>query len=58
MGLKFKCADLGMQCGFETSADNKEQLLKNIATHAKESHNMTSIAPDLMMKINGAIKQA
>ena len=47
-----------MKCGFETKADNKEQLMKSIATHAKEAHNISTIAPDLMMKVNAAIKQA
>jgi predicted small metal-binding protein len=47
-----------MKCGFETKADNKEQLMKSIATHAKEAHNINKIAPDLMMKVNAAIKQA
>jgi predicted small metal-binding protein len=47
-----------MQCGFETKAENREELMKNIATHAKEAHNITTIAPDLMMKVTAAIKQA
>ena len=58
MGLSYKCADIGMKCGFETKADTKEQLMKSIANHAKEAHNITAIAPDLMMKITAAIKQA
>jgi predicted small metal-binding protein len=58
LGLSFKCADIGMQCGFETKAENREELMKNIATHAKEAHNITAIAPDLMMKVTAAIKQA
>ena len=45
-----------MKCGFETKAD-KEQLMKSIATHTKEAHNITTIAPDLMMKVMAAIKQ-
>ena len=58
MGLSFKCADVEMKCGFETKADSKEQLMMSIANHAKEAHNITTIAPDLMMKVNAAIKQA
>jgi predicted small metal-binding protein len=58
LGFSFKCADIGMQCGFETRADNREQLMKDIATHAKGAHNITTIAPDLLTKINAAIKKA
>ena len=56
MGLSFKCADIGMKCGFETKADSKEQLMKSIANHAKEAHNITTMTPDLMMKVTAAIK--
>ena len=58
MGLSFKCADIGMKCGFEIKADTKEQLMKSITNHAKEAHNITTIAPDLMMKVTATIKQA
>jgi predicted small metal-binding protein len=58
LGLSFKCADVGMQCGFETKANNREELMKNIAAHAKDAHNITTISPDLMTKVTAAIKQA
>ena len=46
-----------MQCGFETKADSREQLMKDMTAHAKSAHNITNIAPDLMVKINAAIKK-
>ncbi|MEM0346902.1 MAG: DUF1059 domain-containing protein, partial [Thermoplasmatales archaeon] len=36
----FKCADIGMNCGFETKASTKEELMPLIAEHAKTAHNM------------------
>jgi predicted small metal-binding protein len=57
LGLSFKCADVGINCGFETKADSRDQMMKSIAIHAKEAHNITTIAPDLMMKVTAAIKQ-
>jgi predicted small metal-binding protein len=47
-----------MQCEFETKAKSREELMKNIAAHAKEAHDISTIAPDLMTKVTAAIKQA
>lgn len=52
----FKCKDVGMNCGFETSDQNKEGLMGKIANHAKSAHGMASIPADLMKKVEAAIK--
>jgi predicted small metal-binding protein len=52
----FKCADLGMKCGFEVKDEDKAELLKIIALHGKETHNMTETSPDMAEKIKKAIK--
>ncbi len=52
----FKCADLGMDCTFETKAMTKGGLMKKIQDHAASVHKITSIPPDLKAKIDGAIK--
>ncbi|MEL9914653.1 MAG: DUF1059 domain-containing protein, partial [Thermoplasmatales archaeon] len=54
----FKCADIGMNCGFETKASTKEELMPLIAEHAKTAHNMSEIPPDVMEKVNKAIKKS
>jgi predicted small metal-binding protein len=57
MAKKFKCADIGMKCGFETTADTTEQLMPKIANHAKTAHGMTSIPSDILAKVQAAIKE-
>ncbi|MDF1540184.1 MAG: DUF1059 domain-containing protein [Candidatus Thorarchaeota archaeon] len=52
----FACKDIGMKCGFETSAKSKDALMKNISTHTAKTHNMTSIDSATLAKINNAIK--
>jgi len=52
----FKCADIGMSCGFEATEDTREKLLKRIAKHTSKVHNITTISPDLMDQITKAIK--
>lgn len=56
MTKKFKCADLGMKCGFEATADTVEQLMSKIASHAKEAHGMTDIPKEILTKVQAATK--
>ena len=53
----FKCKDIGMSCGFETTAKTEDELMKKIAEHASKAHNMKTIPPDMMEKVKKAIKK-
>ncbi len=52
----FACKDIGMECGFKTSAETKDELMKNIAMHAESVHGMTKIDSATLEAINKAIK--
>ena len=52
-----KCKDIGMKCGFELKDESKEELMQLLAMHAEKTHNMKSIPPDVMQKIEKAIKK-
>ena len=53
----FKCKDIGMKCGFEVKGgSSKEEIMQVAAVHAKITHNMATVAPDLAQKISAAIK--
>lgn len=52
----FKCKDIGMECGFETSAESMDSLMPKIAKHASEAHQITTIPEDLKQKVTAAIK--
>ncbi len=54
----FKCSDIGMNCGFETKASTKEELMPLIVNHAKGAHNMNEIPPDVKEKVDKAIKKS
>lgn len=57
MAKNFKCADIGMaNCSFQASADTTEQLMPKIAAHAATAHGMAQVPPDVMAKIQAAIK--
>lgn len=53
----FKCVDIGMKCGYETTAPTKEELLLKIGMHANATHQMSSVDPPTLKAINSAIKQ-
>ncbi|MCL4314396.1 MAG: DUF1059 domain-containing protein [Candidatus Thermoplasmatota archaeon] len=54
---RFKCSDIGMNCGFEASEKNRDDLMMKIAEHAKTAHNIEEITPDLKAKVDSAIRK-
>ena len=54
VGFKLKCPMSG--CSFELQAENKDDLLKKGMDHAK-THGMAALSPDMMGKLQAAIKQ-
>lgn len=52
----FACKDIGMQCGFKTTAKTTDELMKNIAAHAAEAHNMKTVDDATLASIKKAIK--
>jgi predicted small metal-binding protein len=57
MAKMFKCADIGMNCGYQETANTTEQLMPKIAAHAKSAHGMTEVPKEILAKINAAIKE-
>ncbi len=53
----FKCADLGMACGFEVKgAKDANEVLAIAAAHAKSSHDIANPPADLVAKIKSVVK--
>ena len=55
MGYKFKCADIGLQCPFETTADSTSEVIKQATTHAMQAHRAEAMT--LASKIKDAVKK-
>jgi predicted small metal-binding protein len=57
-GYHFKCKDIGMKdCDFEVKGSpSKEEVLQIAAVHAKQSHKMDPIPPEIAQKVSNAIK--
>ena len=53
-----RCKDVGVNCGFEIrGASSVDEVLQELAIHAKVVHGMTAIPPDVGGKIRQAIKE-
>lgn len=60
MALLIFCRDVGHDCPFEARGETMEEVLVQVAKHAKEVHGLTDEQlndPELMEKIKAAIKQ-
>jgi len=54
VGFKLKCPMSG--CSTELQAETKEELMAQGMAHAK-THGMAALSPDMMAKVQAAIKQ-
>ena len=56
-GYAFRCSDVGMKCGFEVKgASSRDEVMQVASVHAKTTHNMQTIPPDLVQKVSSAIR--
>ena len=61
MALQFACRDVGVTCDFIAKGETEEELLEQVAKHAKEVHGYTDEQlndPEMMKKVKSAVKQA
>jgi predicted small metal-binding protein len=50
------CNDVVEGCAFKASAATEEELLKEVATHAREEHGVSEVTPELAAKVKAAIR--
>lgn len=53
----FRCKDIGMSCDFRVSGKSAEDLIPDIADHAKSAHGIEEIDDQLKEKVGNAIKK-
>jgi predicted small metal-binding protein len=56
MAKSFNCADVGKVCSWSATADNTDELMKQIVDHANHEHDIQEIPYDLKIKVESAIK--
>ncbi len=57
MPKTFACRDVGVSCDWHTCADTDEEVLREVAMHAREDHGMNEISDEMMNEVKGAIKE-
>jgi predicted small metal-binding protein len=56
-GYGIRCKDIGLNCGFEIrGATSVDEVLQELAIHAKIAHGMTAMPPEKEAEIRKAIK--
>lgn len=52
------CLDVqpGGGCGFQVRAETEEELMQLVAIHAKQSHKLDTIPPEMVFKVQAAVK--
>jgi predicted small metal-binding protein len=51
------CGQIVPDCGFVASAATEDDLLKQVITHARDSHGVTELTPELDARIRAAITE-
>jgi predicted small metal-binding protein len=56
MAKHIACNDVVAGCRFTATAPTEEELLEKTAEHARESHGVKEITPELAAKVKSAIQ--
>jgi predicted small metal-binding protein len=56
MAKVLRCQDVGLDCEGEIRAETEEEVLRQAAEHARTTHNMTDMPPDVVAKVRAAIR--
>jgi predicted small metal-binding protein len=58
MSYTIACGDVMPGCEARFTAETKDDLLAQVAGHAKDEHGVEEITPDVLSAVNGAIQPA
>ena len=50
------CGDIVEGCTWTASAPSEEELLQKVAAHARETHDVEEVTPELAATVKAAIK--
>lgn len=48
--------DASAGCGFQVRAETEAELMQLVAAHAKQCHKLDSIPPEMVSKVQAAVK--
>ncbi len=56
MSKQMRCRDVGMDCEFEAHGETDQEVLEKAAAHARTTHQITDMPPELVAKVRAAIR--
>lgn len=56
MAKVLRCSDVGFDCGFVIRADTEEELMKKVAKHAAEVHDIKEVSEEVAAKVKAVIR--
>jgi predicted small metal-binding protein len=57
MAKVLRCRDVGLDCEGELRGETEEEILRQAAEHARITHNMTEMTPEIVQKVRAAIRE-
>lgn len=54
---QFACGDIGINCQWKVKGRNEEEIMREIAKHARDEHGVKTITPDLLAQVQRAIHE-
>lgn len=52
-----KCRDVGFDCEGVVRAETEQELLTQVAQHAKEAHGLTEVTEEIVAKVKSVIQE-
>ncbi len=56
MAKQLRCRDVGPDCDFEARGTTDEEVLQKAVVHARLTHDVTDVPPELATKVRAAIR--
>jgi predicted small metal-binding protein len=56
MAKTMSCRDVGPDCDFVARGETEEEVMGQVAEHARSAHNMEDVPPELAEKAKAAIR--
>ncbi len=58
MGKQISCGDVVAGCKFKAEAATEQELVQQVARHAAEVHGLHEVTPEVLKKVQDAIRDA
>ena len=57
MAKQISCRDIGVDCDYQARGNTVEEVLQKCAEHASSAHGINEIPPELIAKVQAAIRE-